>query len=165
MNWTAEKLKGEIAAMRVRLEEEGRDNEDKINDVLYMMTLIVSDDDPLYLRAQNELEELQREEAGDDPPNVIGYSHWLIANQPIVDDSGEPVVYTFNDLVREYPLNGFTTFWHKSIYADGDDILVCGINPMADTYHVTKYAGVEDQIVFVRDADDKIDQVNREQMP
>lgn len=160
MNWTAEQLLGEIAAIRVRLEN------DRVDDALYMCSQIISDDDEIYNLAREEYSDVQTGEPfSQEVSQVIGYSHWYIANQPILDEKGDPKPFSFNDLVRDFHLNSFATFWHESVNPDGDDVLICGIDPMAEIYYVTKHAGIEGQVVFVRDADDKIDQINRDQLP
>lgn len=154
MKWTVKQLLDEIAAIRVRLEDDCPD------DALEMCRQIVDQDDEIYkaaLAEYNELLEKERETEG-----IINWEDWVKAYRPIMmEEFDDPQAFGINDLYKRYSTININRIW--SLIVENDSYyLKPGLKVGALEYYVTEYPGDEKYVaVFVRDANDEIDRVNR----
>lgn len=155
--WTVEQLLGEIAGILVGLEN---GNETRARE---MAELIVGDTEYHAQAYQEYVEEFGSDEAGDE--DVATWQQWIDAYRPVLNEAGEPKTMSFADLLAGYADVPLSKIWSLIQNGLGDYYLVPGNKYNAIEYYVTEFsAGIEVE-VFVRAADDEIDELNRDQLP
>lgn len=159
-SWTVEQLLSQVADILVRLEN------DKADDAMELAGRIVGDTEYHARAYQEYVEEFGDEEAdGEDVNGPISWQDWLELFYPIRDNLGDPKVFTIKDLTEQYPHVPIANFWYEIRNVQGDLCLVTGTHYSVDKYYVTEYPGKVSDIVLVQEADDEIDQLNRDQLP